>query len=262
MPEINQSDNVVARDRWQTILQQPIPNSAILMSNDRNEIMPMWYYQYVDGQRPDLLGLFPLIVTDAAYVNVGRVLDRALTSDRPVYLIKEMDGLGLKADIEPEGVLFKVTSYPSSTPSFENPVELPEVLVTASPGNPHSESIKLLGYDISPEMVQPGDEIAVTLYWQPTQPLTVNYTSYLHLLTEDQQRLAQSDHQPGGDYYPSSYWQIGEILHDMHVLSIPTDTPEGEYRLHVGMYYQPKPGVINGMGNGVEVGQLTVKDCC
>ena len=131
-----------------------------------------------------------------------------------------------------------------------------------SSGNTHSETIKLLGYDISPEIPQPGDKIAVTLYWQPTQPLTVNYTSYVHLLTENQQRLAQSDHRPGGEYYPSTYWQIGEVLHDTHVLSVPADIPADEYRLHVGMYYQPEPDVINGMGNGVEAGQLIVKDCC
>ena len=98
-----QQNNFLARNGWQAILDEPIPEAAILLSNDRNEVMPMWYYQYVEQRRPDLLGLFPLVVTDPAYANIGRVLDQALASGRPVYLIKPMDGLGLKADLLPEG---------------------------------------------------------------------------------------------------------------------------------------------------------------
>ena len=72
---VSQRHNVTAATRWQTILAEPLPQQAILLSNDRNEIMPMWYYQYVQGRRPDLLGLFPLIVTDPVYATVGGVLD-------------------------------------------------------------------------------------------------------------------------------------------------------------------------------------------
>ncbi|MCB0153889.1 MAG: DUF2723 domain-containing protein, partial [Anaerolineae bacterium] len=92
---LSQADNFIAAQRWQPLLAEPLPPKAVLVTNDRNEIMSLWYYQYVEGRRPDLLGLFPLIVPDPAFANVGRVLDQALASGRPVYLIKPMAGLGL-----------------------------------------------------------------------------------------------------------------------------------------------------------------------
>jgi hypothetical protein len=84
-------------------MSESIPTGAVLVSNDRNEIMPMWYYQYVEGRRLDLLGLFPLIVPGPAYADVGRVLDQALASGRPVYLIKPMAGLKSKLASSPPG---------------------------------------------------------------------------------------------------------------------------------------------------------------
>ena len=35
----------------------------MLISNDRDEMMPLWYMQQVEGRRPDLAGVFPLLLT-------------------------------------------------------------------------------------------------------------------------------------------------------------------------------------------------------
>ena len=245
--QVSQAHNTAARERWQQILAEPIPHNAILLSNDRNEIMPLWYYQYVEGRRPDLAGLFPLIVPDPAYANVGRVLDQALASGRPIYLIKPMDGLSLKADLLPVGSqLFQAAAY---TPL---PADHPcEIIFTNQ-----TETIKLLGYDMSPAQPRPGEPVTLTLYWQVEQPLLVDYTSYVHLLDSAGQGITQSDHVPGGDFYPSHYWQSGEVLRDRHILTMPAAT--GLYRLRVGLYYQPQPGTLIGLGSDEEIGQLAV----
>ena len=256
--KINQSDNYATTARWQEILAEPIPESAILLSNDRNEIMPMWYYQYVEGHRPDLLGLFPLIVPDERYSNIGRVLDQALASERPVYFIKPMDGLALKADITPKGTLFQATAN-NVQPSHLSNITLPEIIVSSPAGNDVKETVMLLGYDLSSAKVVPGDEITVTLHWQTVQVLAIDYTSYVHLVTEDGQGIAQSDHRPGGDIYSSSYWHVGEVLRDSHTFSVPSNLPGGIYQLRVGMYYQPQPGVIAGMGDGTEIGTIAIR---
>ncbi|MBN1220398.1 MAG: DUF2723 domain-containing protein [Anaerolineae bacterium] len=250
--QVSQKTNDAARQRWREILAESVPKEAILLSNDRNEIMPMWYYQYVEGLRPDLFGLFPLIVTDPKYANIGRVLDQALASGRPVYLIKPMDGLELKADLVQEGTLYRATvnEYP---PPYRHEVIFPKVTIP-----PGIDSIKLLGYDLSAEQVSPGGQITVTLYWQAVKELSTDYTSYVHLIKSDDQGLTQSDHRPGGNFYPSRYWQPGEILRDHHTLTIPPGAPAGPYRLRVGMYYQPEPGLILEMGHGEEIGQVIV----
>jgi hypothetical protein len=244
--------------RWQGILAEPLPYGAVLISNDRNEIMPMWYYQYVENRRPDLLGLFPLIVTDPAYANVGRVLDQALHSNRPVYLIKPMVDLSLKANIASEGSLHRVEAI-DREPAHQYNATLPEITLQLTDGVVSTETVLLVGYD-APTTLTPGQEITVALYWQPVQPLSVNYTSFVHLVTGEGEGITQSDHRPGGVYYPSGYWQVGETLRDQHTLIVPPDVRPGHYQLRVGLYYQPEPGKINSMGPGELIGTMRIEE--
>jgi hypothetical protein len=247
---VDQSRTVQAAQRWQSILREPLPDRAVLLSNDRNEMMPMWYFQFVEQQRPDLVGLFPLIVPEPAYSNVGRVLDQALASQRPVFLVKAMDGLELKADIVPAGSLFAATPLPAD-PGIR-PVDV-------TLGNGDGGQVTLTGIALTPATVNAGERLTVTLWWQAVTPLAADYTSYIHLVTADGQRLAQSDHQPGGVYYPSSLWLPGEPLRDRHVLSLPPETEAGAYRLVAGMYRQPQPGQIEALGSSVDVGGIDLE---
>lgn len=251
---VSQAHNTTARDRWQQILAEPLPPGAVLLSNDRNEIMPMWYEQYVHGRRPDLLGLFPLIVTDPAYATVGGVLNQALASGRPVYLIKAMPGLSLKADLSPAGTLFRADAIPARSSFAVEQTLLPVRLDSGL-----EEAIRLVGYDLSPQAAGPGQTLEVSLFWQPVQPLTVDYTSYIHLADAAGQGLTQSDHRPGGVIYPSSQWQVGERLRDRHRLTLPPEIEPGQYRLRAGMYTQLPSGEIRGMGPGVEIGSIQVR---
>ena len=91
----DRSQDVTAQ-AWDALLAQPIPQDAILVTNDRDEMMPQWYLKYVEGRRADLTGLFPLIQPGPEWADVGAVTDQALRSGRPVYLIKPMDGLEVR----------------------------------------------------------------------------------------------------------------------------------------------------------------------
>jgi hypothetical protein len=244
IPHLDQSTNTTAGIRWQQILAEPLPQNAVLISNDRNEIMPMWYFQYVNNLRPDLTGLFPLIVTDPAFANVGRVLEQALASGRPVYLIKPMAGLALKTNLHPTGTLFEATA-------LTEPPQYPAQIVLA-------DTVKLVGYDESAATAAPGEQVTVTLYWQPLAPLPADYTSYVHLVNLAGEGVAQNDHQPGGEFYPSRYWRLGETLRDQHTLTLPAGLPAGVYHWRVGLYYQPEPGIIHALGAGQPLGQLTI----
>ena len=257
-PEVSQAQNLEAQQRWRKILAEDIPSNAVLLTNDRNEMMSLWYYQYVEQRRPDLLGLFPLIAPGPEYRNVGRVLDQALDSGRPVYLIKPMPGLDLKADLTASGSLYQAIR-PEAPPMYSLNLTLPDITIQSVSNIPHTESILLLGYDLTPANPKAGEPLTVRLHWQTTQPLSIDYTTFVHLIDEAGQRVGQNDHRPGGVFYPSSYWQPGEILHDGHDLTVPADALPGVYQLRAGMYYQPQPGVIAGMGGGEIIGQFTMK---
>jgi len=244
-PQIDQSHHYEVRDRWQEILAEPLPWRAILVSNDRDEIMPLWYYQFVEGRRPDLNGLFPRIVPEPTYENIVRLIDDILATGRPIYLIKEMPGLEIKYQLEPFGSLVEVVG-PAVTkaPDHSQRVSL-------------SEEVLLIGYDQEPHSPRPGEELRVTLCWQIQRELGRVYSSFVHLVDEKGQGVSGSDQQPGGEFYPTDLWRPGEILRDEHVFTVPPETPPGEYRLLVGMYSYPS---LESLGESVFIGRLEIRD--
>jgi hypothetical protein len=96
--------------------------------------------------------------------------------------------------------------------------------------------VRLNGYDVAPISVEPGQTLQVSLYWQPLQRISEDLTSFVHVLTMDGERIAQSDKLLGGVHYPTSAWKPGEGLLDRHGIALPTDAPPGPYRLATGLY--------------------------
>jgi hypothetical protein len=96
LPRVDQRRETHWNDRWRALLASSPEQDAILVSNDRDEIMPLWYLQQVEGTRPDLTGLFPLIVEGGEWDELGQVIDQALSTHRPVFLNKPMSGLEVK----------------------------------------------------------------------------------------------------------------------------------------------------------------------
>ncbi len=227
--QIDRSRDNEARASWQAILDQPIPRGAILVTNDRDEMMPFWYMQYAEGAHTDLTGLFPLIRSTPEWADVGMVAGSALRSGRPVLLIKEMPGLEVKFRTQPAGALVRVLA-----PAAENPPARPADarFGDADPGG----AIRLLGFDIEPEMLAPGDTATIRLHWQPLHPLGQDYTTFVHLVNAEGRVVGASDHRPGGVYYPTSLWKPGEVLVDAHSLALALDLGRPPYALEVGLY--------------------------
>jgi hypothetical protein len=244
--KVDQSQNSAARTGWEAILAGSPPSGALLISNDRNEIMPLWYFQYVDGRRPDLLGLFPLITAD--YPSLGHVLDLALSTDRPIYLVKEMPGVGVKVRVEAEGQLWQIMG-----PAVE---EEPTYALTER----LDDALLLVGYDRSPHSPRPGRSLQISLHWEALRSLEATYHSFVHLLDAKGHKVAQSDQQPGGDYYPTTLWRRGERLRDDHTLTVPLDAPVGVYHLLVGMYALSADGTLEPLGEPVSFGQLEISE--
>ena len=229
----NRSEDTAAADQWTALLATAPSVDAVLISNDRDDLMPLWYFQQVDGIRPDLAGVFPQLLPDPDWSNIGRVLDSALATGRPVYLIKPMPGLEILARLDE-------SDASGLTPVLGHSV-------TGSPATPTDapigDDVRLLGYDGQPAGPQPGDTLTVDLYWQASQPVDADLTSFVQLLASSDEKVAQSDHQPGGVFYPSSMWRPGEMLLDRHELTIPADAAPGPYRLLIGLYRLTEAGI-------------------
>jgi hypothetical protein len=59
---------------------------------------------------------------------------------------------------------------------------------------------------------------------------------FIHLLDANGKILAQIDAQPYGGAYPTSLWDIDEIIRDYRTLTLPSDLASGEYKIELGLY--------------------------
>ncbi len=202
-----QAQSSAARARWEAILAAPPPADAILVSNDRDDLVPLFYLQTVEGRGAGLTGIFPLIAPDARFRDIGATVQSALDAgDQPVYLIKPMPGLEVRFGLaEAAPPLVQVLGAASTAP--------PTVAVDAAYG-----PLRLLGYDWAPA----ADTVDVTLHWQVDEPLAADYTATVQIFDGADEKLGQDDRPPGGEFYPTSLWQAGETLIDRRTVALPT----------------------------------------
>ena len=91
--------------------------------------------------------------------------------------------------------------------------------------------------------VQPGATVPVTVTWRAIQPMDTSYTGFVHLLDANGQIVAQDDHVPLQNQYPTTQWVNGEVVEDRYELRLPADLPPGEYALEIGLYDANRPGL-------------------
>jgi hypothetical protein len=98
------------------------------------------------------------------------------------------------------------------------------------------DQMTLLGYDLASLTVRPGEALHLTLYWQARKKMDKDHTVFTHLLDDKKQIWAQKDSQPLGGDYPTSIWDVGEVIKDDYELVVKADAPTGEYQIEMGMY--------------------------
>ncbi len=96
--------------------------------------------------------------------------------------------------------------------------------------------LRLRGYRLSRSALRAGESAELTIYWQATERPTRIYAAFNHLRTADNQVLWGQDSWPQGGLYTTNHWLKGEVVAESYTLTVPADTPPGEYPLYVGLY--------------------------
>lgn len=91
------------------------------------------------------------------------------------------------------------------------------------------------------ERARPGDRLTVSVEWQVAVPPGRALTTLLHLGEPDQPPLVTGDSMPRHGYYPTIWWEEGEVIRDQYTLDLPPTLPPGRYSLLIGMY-DPESG--------------------
>jgi hypothetical protein len=128
-----------------------------------------------------------------------------------------------------------------------------------------ADLVQLVGYTVEPERVKPGQSLRLTLYWHALASMPHDYTVFVHLRHPDGGNVAQADHRPLANFYPTTLWPIGETIRESSDLFLPPDLPAGDYDLWAGLYRLetgerlPVQNDTNGE-NAVRLGLLTIDE--
>ncbi len=97
--------------------------------------------------------------------------------------------------------------------------------------------MQLLGYDLATSEAQPGQALALTLYWQSLIQMDRNWSIFVHVVDRDGVIVAQRDRYPGGGSLATTLLRPGQTFADHYVIPL----PEAAYaplpaELVVGLY--------------------------
>jgi hypothetical protein len=106
-----------------------------------------------------------------------------------------------------------------------------------SPGHARTDRlgdlVTLIGYDLETQR----DHLTLTLFWRCEAPMTIDYTTFVHVTTAGGGEIVgQMDGPPAGGKYPTSLWDVGEVIRDVVPVPLPEDLPGGDYEIRVGLY--------------------------
>jgi hypothetical protein len=100
-------------------------------------------------------------------------------------------------------------------------------------------AIELWGAQYPTATLRAGDLLTTALYWRASRTPDRDYTVTLQLWDSEGRVVRQADQYPGAGFRPTSGWSAGDIVRDNYALALPTDLPDGIYRLVVGIYQWP-----------------------
>jgi hypothetical protein len=119
--------------------------------------------------------------------------------------------------------------------------------------------IRLIGYNLSQEVVPPGGYLQVVLYWQTdAAPYTTNLQPFVHLdRLDDFSTVAGGTNYTPGDVttesnLPTFHWDNSRYVRDEHDLYLPPDLPPLAYAVRVGWIDPDQAGALVPLANSQE----------
>jgi 4-amino-4-deoxy-L-arabinose transferase-like glycosyltransferase len=81
--------------------------------------------------------------------------------------------------------------------------------------------LKLLGYHVETQTLQPGEAVKLTLYWEALAPTSVDHVLFVHLLGEGDRIVAQRDSFPGRGLLSTTWLDPGQTWVERLIIPTP-----------------------------------------
>lgn len=146
-------------------------------------------------------------------------------------------------------------------PQYDHPPRVEDIPRSAHRVDVRWGEIRLIGHELPPpRRWLPGDEIPLTLYWEPMAQSAEPHALFISLINEAGGALATIDSFPGWGSLPTTWWQPGAIYKDDYILQIPEDAlGVSPVQLHIGWYAYPNGANIRPtLGSGEQADAYTI----
>jgi len=222
----------LARDRstraaMESMLQQAPPDAVVLA--DWRWVTPLWYLQWVEGQRTDVEVRYVYPVPGQEYSDTWQERIEAAIGERPLLLTHFYDLP--EYTLEPLGRGFWIHRRPRRAAS----AAMSSLEAVFARGGEEGR-VRLLGYQLDRLQASPGQMVELTLAWQAVEALATPGSFLVQLRTPEGQRLSQADRFLGTDYIS------GEVRFERMVLPLYPEILPGDYSLSLQVYSASEGG--------------------
>jgi hypothetical protein len=196
------------------------PEGALILAG-WHQVTPLWYLQTVEGLRPDVQVSY---VAPRGAEPIGVTWQRRLVESadqRPTITTNRFP--------EFAGLPFVLASFHGAYLAGAQPnLDLPTDASQPASEVVFGDRFRLRGFHLS---ALPGGLWQVTLYWQPLVPGDRDYATFVHLVDATGRVWGQHD-----TTYPATAWSPNQLLTDVHVMPVLSETPPGRYQVIAGVY--------------------------
>jgi hypothetical protein len=98
-----------------------------------------------------------------------------------------------------------------------------------------ANGVRLRGYSLEPDVVPPGGQFDLTLFWQADHLLEDNFEVFVHLTDRAGRVQSQANGPPTAGFHPGALWSAGEVVADVRTVVVPVGLPEGKVQFEVGI---------------------------
>ena len=183
-------------------------------------LVPTQHWKTGDLIRDQYTFALPVEMPPGTYRITLSVWDQAAGKSLPTYN-EAQQSTGIEVVLGTITVRKNTNSIPGTFLTIESPLSI------------DLNEIRLLGSTSIPKAVRAGDDLSLGLYWRARSKPAGDYTVVVQVRDSAKHIAFEQADRPAAGAYPTTLWQVGEILLDWHDVTLPANLPAGDYIIMV-----------------------------